>query len=417
MRRGPKAAIIELTEPCEQALAQIIRTQTNPQNLVRRAKIIIKAASGKSNQQIANELEINRETVRVWRGRWLAASADLLPHEEENDKQFLTRIAHVLSDDPRPGAPATFSPEQIVKIVAVACELPSESGRPITHWSSRELADEVAKREIVPSISTRTVGRFLDEADLKPHQSRYWLNAKIENPEQFDQEVKKICDLYEKAPELAKEGVIVASTDEKTGIQALEPTAETKPMRPGSPERREHSYDRHGTLNLIANFNVVYGNIFAPSLLPTRNEFDFCLHIQNTVALYPDAKWVFVVDQLNTHKSESLVRFVAQKECMELDEETLGVKGKSGILKSMKTRRAFLENEEHRIRFVYTPVHTSWLNQVEIWFSILVRKVLKRGRFSSIDELKERILAFIDYFNQTMAKPFKWTFKGRPLVA
>ena len=130
-----------------------------------------------------------------------------------------------------------------------------------------------------------------------------------------------------------------------------------------------------------------------------------------------DAKWVFVVDKLNTHKSETLVRFVAQKEGMELDEETLGVKGKSGILKSMKTRRAFLEDEKHQVRFVYTPVHTSWLNQVEIWFSILVRKVLKRGRFSSIDELKERILAFIDYFNKTMAKPFKWTFKGRPLVA
>lgn len=218
MSRGPKASIIELTEACEEVLAQIIRTQTNPQNLVRRAKIVIKAASGKSNQQIADELEINRETVRVWRGRWFAASTDLVPHEEEKEKEFLARVSHVLCDDPRPGTPATFTPEQIVKVIAVACELPSESERPISHWTPRELALEVTKREIVDQISTRTVARFLDEADLKPHQSRYWLNAKIENSDQFDEEVKTICDLYEKAPELAKEGVIIASTDEKTGI-------------------------------------------------------------------------------------------------------------------------------------------------------------------------------------------------------
>ena len=151
------------------------------------------------------------------------------------------RITNVLSDAPRPGAPASFTPEEIVKIVAVACEVPEESDRPITHWTARELADEVIKREIVASISARTVGRFLNEADLKPHQSRYWLNPKIEDPEQFNQEVKIICDLYQDAPELAKKGVIVVSTDEKTGIQALERRALTKPMRPGLPEKREHS--------------------------------------------------------------------------------------------------------------------------------------------------------------------------------
>ena len=116
--------------------------------------------------------------------------------------------------------------------MAVACELPEQSDRPITHWTTRELADEVIKREIVPSISVRTVGRFLDEADLKPHQSRYWLNPKIEDPEAFDSEVKTICDLYQDAPELAKNGVTVASTDEKTGIQALERRAATKIMCP-----------------------------------------------------------------------------------------------------------------------------------------------------------------------------------------
>ena len=141
------------------------------------------------------------------------------------------------------------------------------------------------------------------------------------------------------------------------------------------------------------------------------------VHIQHTVAPSPEGRWIFIVDQLNIHKSESLVNFVIEQEGLEIDALTLGIKGKSGILKSMKSRKAFLEDETHRIRFVYTPKHTSWLNQVEIWFSILVRKVLRRGNFKSIADLKARILAFIDYFNKTMAKPFKWTFKGAPLRA
>ena len=185
-------------------------------------------------------------------------------------------------------------------------------------------------------------------------------------------------------------------------------------MLPGQPEKREHSYHRLGTINLIANFNVVTGQIVAPTTA-RRTEEDFVNHIAQTVANDPVGSWIFVVDQLNTHKSASLVGFIAQQEG--IDEATLGKKGKSGILKSMETRKAFLSNETHRIRFIYTPKHTSWLNQVEIWFSILVRKLLKRGSFKSIADLKARILGFIDYFNRTMAKQEKWTFKGRPLSA
>ena len=248
---------------------------------------------------------------------------------------------------------------------------------------------------------------------MKPHQSRYWLNNKRhENPEQFDQEVKTVCELYEQALTLHEQGIHVYSCDEKTGIQALERAQPTKPMIPGKPALIEHEYERQGTQALIANLDIATGKCVSPSIGDTRTEADFVAHIQQTVSLDPEANWIFIVDQLNTHKSASLVRFVAAACDIDID---LGSKGKDGILESMPSRAAFLSDESHRIRFVYTPKHTSWLNQIEIWFSILVRRLLKRGSFSSVKELRERILAFIDYFNRTMAKPFKWTYAGRPL--
>ena len=197
-----------------------------------------------------------------------------------------------------------------------------------------------------------------------------------------------------------------------TGIQALERIAPTKPMQPGQVERREFEYERHGTLSLIANFDVVSGQVVSPSLGPTRTEADFAAHIGRTIDLDPEGVWLFLTDPLNTHQSETLVRLVAER--CGLAEE-LGEKGKAGVLRSMATRAAFLADPTHRIQFVYLPKHTSWLNQVEMWFSILVRRVLKRGNFPSLEALHARILAFIAYFNQT-AKPFRWTYTGRPLV-
>jgi len=206
-------------------------------------------------------------------------------------------------------------------------------------------------------------------------------------------------------------GCHVVGTDELTGIQALERAAPTLPMRPGSPERREHEYIRHGTTTLIANFNVATGAVLAPSLGPTRTEADFAAHIARTVATDPDAAWLFVADNLNTHQSEALVRLVADR-CGLTDD--LGVKGRAGVLRSMASRAAFLSDPAHRIQFLYTPRHTSWLNQVELWFSILARRVLKRGDFASLAALEQRLREFIAYFNQT-AHPFKWTYRGRPL--
>jgi transposase len=218
--------------------------------------------------------------------------------------------------------------------------------------------------------------------------------------------------VYAYAPLLSSLGGHIVSCDEMTGIQALERIATTKPMQPGREERREFEYLRHGTLSLIANFDVASGQVVAPSLGPRRTEADFVAHIAQTIDTDPEAVWLFVTDQLNTHQSESLIRLVAER-CAISDE--LGEKGKSGVMQSLSSRAAFLSDPAHRIQFVYVPKHTSWLNQIEIWFSILVRRVIKRGNFPSVEALRERILAFIAYFNQT-AKPFKWTYTGRPLT-
>jgi hypothetical protein len=199
--------------------------------------------------------------------------------------------------------------------------------------------------------------------------------------------------------------------DELTGVQALERLHPDLPMRAGHVLRREFEYIRHGTLSWFFNFDVVTGQVIEPTFGPTRNEADCLAHLQRLIASDPTAtKWRILVDNLNTHQSETLVRWIAEMEG--ISQETLGTKGKCGILLSMATRAVFLHDPVHKIVFSNTPKHASWMNQIEIWLSILVRKLLKRGNFRSLADLKEQILAFLTYYNLTMAHPFKWTYQG-----
>jgi len=227
----------------------------------------------------------------------------------------------------------------------------------------------------------------------------------------FRAQVKVICDLYAQAPALLARGIHVISSDEMTGIQALERAYPTATVQMGQVERQEYEYIRHGTQSLIANWQVATGTVLTPSIAATRNEADFAAHIAQTIATDPQAGWIVILDQLNTHKSATLVRLVDRLCDLKLD---LGEKEQAGILQSMPTRAAFLSDPTHRIRFVYVPKHSSWLNQIECWFSILVRRLLKRGNFTSTHDLRQQVLAFIAYFNRTFAKPFNWKFKGFP---
>ena len=410
-----KAAKITITERQQEILQTFSRSVTAPSGLRQRASIIMLAFDGLRNGDIAAKVGLTHRQVGRWRRRWANAWNQLIDIECCESRAALRRaIEAILSDEPRPGAPGKFTPEQVTQILAVACEPPEKSGRPITHWTAQELTAEVVQRGIVASISPSQVSRYLREAALQPQKSRYWLNTTEKDPARFEEQVKTVCDTYLEAPERERtDRTHTVSVDEMTGLQALERIAPSKAMIAGKCQLIEFEYARHGTLCLIGNFVVTTGELLRPTIGPTRTETDFASHIEQTVATDPEGSWVFVVDNLNIHCSESLVKLVA--EACEIA-TNLGRKGTRGVLKSVASRQAFLSESSHRIRFVYLPKHSSWLNQIEVVFGVIMRKVIRRGSFTSVEDLRAKLLNFIAYFNRVFAKPFRWTYTGRPLM-
>jgi transposase len=352
------AAKVVISERQQAILQSLSRASTVAKCLVQRATLLLLAFVGLENRDIAAQVNLERHQVGLWRRRWQAAFPKLIRMECLETAAVLRQaIEKLLRDQPRSGSPGKFTAEQVTLILAVACEPPEKSGRPITHWTIAELTAEVVQRRIVAAISPAQVGRYLRQAELQPHRSRYWLNTTEKDHVLFQTQVETVCACYQDAPQLFYyHDTHTLCVDEMTGIQALERVAATLPMHPGQQELQEFEYKRNGTLTLIGNLEVVTGEMVAPTLGPTRTETDFVRHIEQTLQLEPDAGYVFVLDNLNIHQSAGLVELVA-KLCGIKDE--LGKKGVRGVLKSQKSRQEFLSELGHRIRFVYLPKHTS----------------------------------------------------------
>lgn len=344
-------------KPKERAeLQRIVRSEKASQRDVRRARIILACADTQGAAEAAKKAGVCVKTLYCWR------------------KRFRRERINGLKDRPRAGAPPRYGPVERVQIIALACEpAPQEDG--LNGWTIDRIRETATERGMIVSMSRSTVHRILDQADLKPYKVRGWVHSP--DPE-FRQKVQTITELYLNPPE----GAVVISVDEKTAMQARERKYPDQPAGPGKPLRREFEYVRHGTQSLIAGLNVHTGQITA-QIGPRRKARDLLRFMTLLASVYPKGILCIIWDNLNIHLGERWEKF----------------------------------NRRHgnRFRFYYTPKHASWVNQIELWFSILQRKCLKHASFRSTRALKAAVTSFVLHWNERLARPFRWTFKGYPL--
>lgn len=306
-----------------------------------RAKILIEYNENLNKSKTAQTLNTSRNRVTRWEIKWNKMQNELNRIELEEPHKLKRTVISILSDSWRSGRPARVRSEQVASIIFLSLQKPELLGLPISNWTSATLKSKAIEMGIVETISERQIGRYLKQMDIKVHQYQGWLNSIEKNPdfEEFKGRVKTICDIYKSSGDLEKKGIIITSTDEKTSIQAIEHMMPSKPLMPGHVEKVEQEYIRHGTTTLIATRDINSGQIIESTVQATRNEKDYELHIQNIINQNPDTERIMIMDQLNTHMSESMVKLIAGYCSIPID--SLGIKGKSGVLKSMELRKNF----------------------------------------------------------------------------
>ena len=384
----PFAPRIILAQNAYADLHALIRAHSTPQSLALRARIVLRAAAGDTptNLTISRDLGCDNRTAGKWRRRYLA----------------LGLVG--LQDAMRPGRPRTIGSLTRIQVISMASALPQDQNRPVTRWTLDEIVATLLDALHTDAISRSSIWRLLQDVDLKPHKSAYWLKS---HDEQFDAKAHMICQLDATALEAYQQGRLVICCEEKTGRQVLERKAPTKPAQPGRRERREHAYIRHGTRVLINSLAVAAGQI-AWTIGTTRKAPDFVAHLKQAYAKLPRMpRYDWVMDNLNTHWSLDVCRLVAR---------WCKVPFAPQQLKKGPQRQAFLSDPSHRHVFHFTPKHGSWLNQAALFFGVLPRRFLARGSLTSAKDFERRLERFLKDYHARHAHPYRWTYTGEPLV-